>query len=399
MKRFATGALGVCAILFVVARIFEARYPGLGYLRAMAEAGMVGGIADWFAITALFRHPLGLPIPHTAIIPQRKDRIGRSLGSFVQTNFLAGEVIERRLSAVEPGARIALWLSDPQNAARISRHVSAGLVAASRAAGDGAVQSLIERTLADRIRAIQAAPLLGNLLAVVTADRRHQELLDEVLRLAARAASENEELIRRRVSEETPWWVPDLVDEKIHARIVSGIERTLSEVANDPEHSLRQRFDVALGSFIERLRHSPEAITRAEEIKQELLEHPALREFAASLWTDAREALARRLDDADPAEPDIIVQALTGLADAVLADPALLEKINLWITEVVVSVVGQYRHEVGHLIEQTVAQWDADATSNKIELQIGRDLQFVRINGTIVGGLVGLVLYTISRLF
>jgi uncharacterized membrane-anchored protein YjiN (DUF445 family) len=315
---------------------------------------------------------------------------------------------------------------------------------------------MIERGLSERIRAIQVGPLLGNILAVVTADRRHQELLDEALRIASRAATENEELIRKRVSEETPWWVPDLVDEKIHAKIVGGIERTLAQVADDPNHLLRQRFDVALNDFIERLRHSPEAIARAEAIKQEVLDHPALREFAASLWTDAREALARRLESPAPgeissavdsgvpgsssvpddsgnsgasddsalsadlgscgsgsgdfgsgsgapvvpgnsAEPDIIVQALTGLADAVLDDPALLAKINGWITDTVVHAVSQYRDEVGQLIEQTVAGWDADATSDKIELQIGRDLQFVRINGTIVGGLVGLVLYTLSR--
>lgn len=403
MKRLATGALAFCAALFVITRLFEGQWPWLGYLRATAEAGMVGGIADWFAITALFRHPLGLPIPHTAIIPRRKDRIGRSLGSFVQTNFLSREVVERRLSGVRPGERGARWLGDPENARRISRHVSAGLVAASRVAGDAAVQAMIERALAERIRAIQAGPLLGDVLAVVTADRRHQELLDEVLRLAARAASENEEMIRRRVSEETPWWVPELVDEKIHARIVSGIERTLSAVSEDPEHPLRHRFDDALEAFIERLRHSPEMISRAETIKEEVLSHPALREFAASLWTDAKDALARRLDQTDVGasaeEPDMVVRALTGLADAVLDDPALLARIDHWIIETAVYAVDQYRHEVGHLIENTVAQWDAEATSDKIELQIGRDLQFVRINGTIVGGLVGLILYTISQLF
>lgn len=398
MKRLATGALAVCAVLFVVARIFESRWPWLGYLRATAEAGMVGGIADWFAITALFRHPLGLRIPHTAIIPERKDRIGRSLGAFVQTNFLSREVIEKRLSGMGPAERIAGWLSEPANAARISHHVSAGLVAASHVVGDATVQSMIERGLATRIRALHVAPLLGNVLAVATADRRHQELLDEVLRLAAKAASENEELIRRRVSEETPWWVPDLVDEKIHARIVGGIERTLAEVAEDPQHPLRGRFDEALESFIERLRHSPEAMARAEAIKEEVLAHPALREFAASLWTDAKDALSRRLDRTEPsAEPDVVVRALTGLADAVLRDRALLDKIDQWIVGAVVYAVDQYRHEVGHLIEHTVGQWDAEATSDKIELQIGRDLQFVRINGTLVGGLVGLLLYTISQ--
>ena len=223
MKRAASAALAVCAVVFVIARLLEGRYPWLGYLRATAEAGMVGGIADWFAITALFRHPLGLKIPHTAIIPNRKDRIGRSLGSFVQNNFLSREVIERRVTGMSPGERAGRWLSEPENARRISQHVSAGLVAASKVVGDSEVQGMIERGMAERIRAIHVAPLLGNILAVVTTDRRHQELLDEVLRLAARAAADNEKLIRRRVAEESPWWVPELVDEKIHSKIVGGI--------------------------------------------------------------------------------------------------------------------------------------------------------------------------------
>jgi uncharacterized membrane-anchored protein YjiN (DUF445 family) len=399
MKRAASGALAVCAVIFVAARLLEGQWPWLGYLRATAEAGMVGGIADWFAITALFRHPLGIKIPHTAIIPNRKDRIGRSLGSFVQNNFLSREVIERRVSGMSPGERVARWLSQEENARRISSHVSAGLVAASKVVGDSEVQGMIERGMAERIRSVHVAPLLGNILAVVTTDRRHQELLDEVLRLAARAAADNERLIRRRVAEESPWWIPELVDEKIHAKIVGGIERTLADVAEDPDHPLRTRFDEALERFIDRLRHSPEAIARAETIKEDVLSHPAVGEFAASLWADTKAALARRVERGDHPEPDAVQDALTALGRAVLDDPILLEKVNHWIVEALVYTVDQYRHEVAQLIEHTVGQWDPDATSAKIELQIGRDLQFVRINGTLVGGLVGLVLYTISQWF
>jgi uncharacterized membrane-anchored protein YjiN (DUF445 family) len=397
MKRSATGLLGASAVVFVVARVFEHRWPWLGYVRATAEAAVVGGLADWFAVTALFRKPLGLPIPHTAIIPARKDRIGRSLGRFVQNNFLSREVIMSRVSGMRPGERLARWLTEPEHAQLIAQHVAAAMAGAARVLRDEDISPMIERGLAARVRALQVAPLLGNVLATLTADQRHQELLDEVLRLTARAVSENEAIIRQRVREESPWWVPEAVDDKIHDKIVSALERTLAQVSKHVDHPLRIRFDDALADFIEKLRHSPEMIARAEAIKEDALSHPALREFAASLWADVKAALARRADRAALGEPDAVERGLVTLANTALRDPALLEKIDHWIVDILVYAVDQYRHEVGQLIEHTVGQWDPDATSRKIELQIGRDLQFIRINGTIVGGLVGLFLYILAQ--
>jgi uncharacterized membrane-anchored protein YjiN (DUF445 family) len=399
MKRKATGLLVVFAGVFVAARAFEDRWPWLGFVRATAEAAMVGGLADWFAVTALFRHPLGIPIPHTAIIASRKDRIGRTLGRFVQTNFLSRDVIAVRVASLHPGERLARWLADPAHARMIARHVAAGLGGAARVLRDDEVGGLIERGLRSRVRRIQVAPLFGNILAVVTADRRHQELLDEALRLIARAVEDNEEMIRQRIAEESPWWLPDAVDDRIHEKILAAVERTLQEVAEDPEHPLRARFDEALQRFIEELRSSPEAMARAEAIKEEVLAHPALREFSAALWHDAKAALARRIEDPERPEPDAVERGLVALAETVLADPELVEKVDGWIIDALVYAVDQYRGEVGALIEHTVGQWDPDATSRKIELQIGRDLQFIRINGTLVGGLVGLALYTLSRFF
>ncbi len=398
MKSRATGLLAFCGVLFVIARIFESRYPWLGYVRATAEASLVGGLADWFAVTALFRHPLGIPIPHTAIIPARKDRIGRSLGGFVQNNFLSREVIASRIAGLHPTERLARWLSVPENSAKLARHVAAGLAEGAQVLRDEDVQSMIERGLVERVRQIPVAPVVGNVLAMLTADQRHQQLLDEVLRLAARAVTDNEEVIRDRIRKESPWWLPEAVDDKIHEKIVGAIERTLIEVSMNPDHVLRSRFDDALHNFIDNLKKSPEARARAEAIKEAVLAHPALQEFAGSIWSDVKDALLRRAERPEREGPDAIERGLVRLGNAVLADPALVERIDSWILDGVVYAVDQYRSEAGQLIADTVGRWDPDATSRKIELQVGKDLQFIRINGTLVGGLVGLLLYIIMQL-
>ena len=399
MKRRATALLVIAAVVFVVARLLEPRFPWLGYLRATAEASMVGGVADWFAVTALFRQPMGLPIPHTAIIPARKDRIGRSLGGFVQRNFLSRDVVASRLAAVRAGEHLARWVSQPENARLISRHVAAGLAGATRVMRDEDVRDAIEKHLLGRIRATRVAPIIGNALSLLTAGDRHQELLDRAIVLVARFVSENEELIRDRIRAESPWWIPERVDDKIHDKIVSGIERTLQDVSINPDHPLRGRFDHALDEFIERLRTSPEVIARAEQIKGEVLDSPAVREYSRGLWDDVKHRLVRYAERSDDEGPGAVERGLVALGNAVLADPTLMAKVESWITEMVLYAVEQARDEVAHLIEHTVAAWDPDDTSRKIELQIGRDLQFIRINGTLVGGLVGLLLYSIGKLF
>ncbi len=398
MKRRASGLLVFFTAVFVVASVYEGRYVWVGYVRALAEAAMVGGIADWFAITALFRQPLGLPIPHTAIIPNRKDRIGRSLGGFVQNNFLSRDVIATRLRSVGVARRAALWISTPEHARSIARHLATSVASASVVLRDDDVRELIDRSVVSRARKTQVAPIIGNVLGLLTAGNRHQELLDRAVALVARLVVENDELIRAKVREETPWWVPNVVDEKIHDKIVSGIEKTLAEVSADPDHPLRQRFDVALAEFIEKLKTSPETIAQAEALKEDVLGHPAVRQFSASLWDDVKLAVARYADRPDDAPPGALERGINALGTTVLEDPALLAKIDSWVVDAALYVVDQYRDEVGQLITHTVGQWDPDATSQKIELQIGKDLQFVRINGTLVGGLVGLVLYTLGQL-
>ena len=399
MKRRATGLLVGATVIFVVSLLLERQFPWLGFVRATAEAAMVGGLADWFAITALFRHPLGIPIPHTAIIPSRKDRIGRSLGGFVQNNFLSREVIAARLQGLRIAERIAKWISDPANSRRISHHVASGLAGTAQVLRDEDVQAMIDRAMVTRVRKTQVAPVLGNVLSLLTADNRHQELLDEALRLISEGVARNEELIRQRIREESPWWLPEAVDDRIHDKVVLAIENTLRQVASDPGHPLRERFESALTGFIEKLRTSPEVIARAEAIKEDMLANPAVRQFSAAIWGDAKEALARYADRKETDPPGAVEQGLMKLGNAVLSDADLMAKVDHWILDAVLYAVDQFRGEVAQLISYTVGQWDADETSKKIELQIGKDLQFVRINGTLVGGLVGLLLYSISKFF
>ena len=397
MKLRATGLLVLAAIAFGISYYLRARYPWLGWVQAFSEAALVGGLADWFAVTALFRHPLGIPIPHTAIIPSRKDRVGETLGAFVERNFLNRHVIERRLLEARLGERLAKFLSDPANSKAVARHAARGLVAAAESMHDEDVQSMIDSAILERIKHAHVAPFIGRGLSLITAGNRHQELLDEGIRLAARAVTENEDLIRERIEKEMPWWVPGAVDDKILKKIVRGIERTLKEVGEDARHPLRQRFDAALRTFIDDLHNSPEVKQRAEELKEEILSADAVRHFSSSIWTDTKAALVRRAERAEEADVDTISNGLARLGGAILEDPELLERVDGWLRNGVLGLVERYQSEVSELIANTVRGWDPTATSQRIELAIGRDLQFIRINGTVVGGLVGLILYAITR--
>ena len=401
MKRRATGLLVAATIVFVATHLLEPRFAWLGFLRAMAEAAMVGGLADWFAVTALFRHPLGIPIPHTAIVPNRKDRVGRTLGAFVQRNFLTREVIEGRLRSLRVAERLAGWIADPVNARTIARQTAVALAAGAQVLKDDDVQALIDHNLQQRIRRMQIAPLTGRLLSVMTENNRHQELLDEAIVLVARTVEDNHDLIRDRVERESPWWVPTAVDRKIYEKIVSSIERTLVEIRDDPEHPLRMRFDAALREFSERLQTSPETAARAEALKLELLDADAVRRFSGSLWMDTKAALLRFAEnpEATAREGGSIERALIAFGDAVLADPRLVAKVDDFITDIAVFLVARYQDDVADLIAHTVQSWDAEVTTQRIELAIGADLQYIRINGTLVGALAGLLIYTLSKFF
>ncbi len=398
MKRWATGLLVLASVIFLVARLLEPAHPWLGIIRATAEASMVGALADWFAVTALFRHPLGLKIPHTAIIPSRKDRVGRTLGAFVQRNFLNREVIAMRLAQLRPSERLGEWLMEPETGRAVARQLARGLSAGANVLRDEDVQALIGGALLSRIRSTTVAPLLGRLLSLLTAEDRHQVLLDDAIRLTARALTENQDLIRERVEKESPWWIPGAIDDRIARRIVTALERTINDVHSDPDHPLRRRFDAALDEFIVRLQASPEVIVRAERIKEEILNAEAMKTFSAAIWQDAKRAIARYADSPDEVNTEAIERGLRAFGQAILTDELLRSKIDAWLSEAAVALIERYQDEVGELIATTVQRWDPTATSRRIELAIGRDLQFIRINGTVVGGLAGMLLYLAQKL-
>lgn len=399
MKRFAAGLLLAMAIVFIAASIGMQSWSWLGYIRAFAEAAMVGALADWFAVTALFRHPLGIPIPHTAIIPNNKDRIGESLGVFVQNNFLSPEILSEKIASWNIAEKIADWLADEHNATLIADKLTTALPDILQTFNDESVNRFIEQNITSRVRAIEVAPLLGNVLTTLTANNKHQELLDAALRLAAELLEENKDAIREKIRQESPWFVPGFVDNKLYERIIHRAEAVLTEVNSNPQHDLRRKFHRATQEFIDNLRTSPDYKERGENIKEELLNHPIVRQYFARVWTDVKTKILN--DVAAPNSPirEHVRTTAMGIGQSLANDHAMQEKLNTWVQQAALSAVSSRRMEIASLISDTVRRWDANTVTRKIELQVGRDLQYIRINGTLVGGLVGLLIYTFSQLF
>ena len=398
MKWRATSMLIAAAAVFVVTRIFESEHSWLGYVRATAEAAMVGGLADWFAVTALFRHPLGLPIPHTAVIKTRKAQLGRSLGEFVQENFLAREVVTEKLRHARIGERLGLWLGDSNHAHTVSQHTSAALAGALDVLHDDDVQSALEHSITSRLRQIEASPTAARVLAIATADGRHRELVDALAKGAARFLEEHRSDLRARFSHDSPWWVPEPIDDRIFDKIYRGLATFLQQVIDDPSHELRQHLDQRLADLVTRLGSDPALIARGEKLKEEILEHPAVRNWMGSLWGDLKRSLVDQSNDPDSELRRRIEQTALAFGTALSNDSSLRAKVDRWVEGAASYIIEAYRHEVADLIETTVAKWDADEAAQRIELQVGRDLQFIRINGTLVGGLAGLAIYSISQL-
>jgi uncharacterized membrane-anchored protein YjiN (DUF445 family) len=397
MKRLALGLLVLASIVFLVARWQEPNHAWLGYVRAFAEAAMIGALADWFAVTALFRHPLGIPIPHTAIIPHRKDQIGESLGEFVQENFLSREVITDKLRQAHVARRLADWLAEPAHAAQVADQAATAAGGLLEVLRDDDVSPVIEHAVLSRLRSVDVAPMAGRVLDLMTANGRHQELLDAAVHGIVNLLDARREELRGRFAKQSPWWVPEPIDDRLFDKIFNGLKAFLGEVSADPRHELRLHVDERMVTLVEELRNSSEMKAKGEELRDELLDHPAVQSWARSLWADLKEGLLRQSRDPE-SELRQRIQVLAGrLATTLRDDPVLQGKVDRWIESVVGYVVEQYRHEVADLISSTVRKWDAQETSVRIEQQIGRDLQFIRINGTVVGGLAGLVIHAVGQ--
>ncbi|MEZ5265125.1 MAG: DUF445 family protein [Acidimicrobiales bacterium] len=399
MKRRATGLLLCAAAVFIVARWAESNvHDGWGYLRATAEAAMVGGLADWFAVTALFRHPLGLPIPHTALIPTRKDQLGRSLGSFVEENFLAGDAIVERLRAAHVAWRAAEWLVAPGNAAVVSKHAAAALAGATDVLRDDEVSGAIEHAVVERIRRVELAPLAGRALAVATDEGRHRPVVDAAIVGAIRFLDEQKDQLRGRFGKESPWWVPEPIDDRIFTKLYNGMRGFLVEVSRNDNHALRHHLDRKLAEFIERLQTDPAMAAKADQWREELLAHPAVRQWIGSIWGELKRGLVAQSVDPGSELRLRLERATAQAGEKLLADATLQDKIDGWLEGVVRYVIDAEGHQVAELIATTVERWDPIEASQRIEVQVGRDLQFIRINGTVVGGLAGLAIHAAGQL-
>ena len=396
-KRLALGLLLVATAVFAVARWQEPHQSWLGYVRAFAEAAMVGALADWFAVTALFRHPLGLPIPHTAIIAHRKDQIGESLGDFVQENFLTREVVNDRLAQAHVGQRLGLWLSEPANAGRAGEAVADTLRGSLEVLDDRDVSSALQGMIERKIESTPAAPLIGRALDVAMEGGHHQRLLDAVLEGLAHFLDDNRGTFRSRLESESPWWVPEPVDDRIFEKIYSAVHRFIDDVGGDSRHEVREAIERQLVGFTDRLRTDPELLAKGEALKTELLAHRDVRAWLDSLWGEVKRTTLTATDDPTSELRRRIDRSLVRLGERLRDDPELQQKVDAWMQRAVGYIVDHYRGEVAGIISSTVAKWDGKATAERLELQVGRDLQFIRINGTLVGGVAGLVIFTISR--
>ncbi|WP_457041035.1 DUF445 domain-containing protein [Geodermatophilus sp. SYSU D01106] len=399
MKRLATGLfLFAAAVFLACVLIGEDAGAWVGYVRATAEASMVGALADWFAVTALFRHPLRIPIPHTAIIPRKKDQIGASLGTFVQENFLTRAVVEDKLATVDVPGRLGDFLAAPGRAERLSGDAAAALTGLTDLLRDDDVQEAVAGLVDRRLHETPAAPVLARVLELVVEGDRHQEVLSAALRFLGRFLEENRVVFRAQLGDASPAWVPDWVDDRVFDRVFAALQGFLHEVGDARDHELRRVYDARLRAYVHALRTDPDTAASVEAFKKQLLEHPAVRTWSSSLWTNAKTSFL-----AAAADPDSELRArVTGLvrdgARLLRTDPRVRELVQRQSVRVAGYLVERFAGDVADVVGTTVARWDTEETSRRIELQVGRDLQFIRINGTVVGGLAGLVIYTVAQL-
>lgn len=398
MKQLAAGLLILVAVLYVVTAVFEAHYYWVGYANAAAEAAMVGAIADWFAVTALFRHPLGIPIPHTAIIPNRKNDIADQFGAFVQENFLSEDVITEKIRAMNLSRRVAAWLIEPANASALSEQITTGLAGVVKVINDDTVQEMIEQRVEEKIRETSFAPLIGDLLSFITSGRRQQDLFDGAVNMGLYLLEDSDRDIRDKVTEETPWWFPNSIDKAIYQRIIRSVSKMMYEMQTDIYHPLRVRLVNMMNEFLDDLRHSDDIRQKEIALKEDLLQAPAITEFTGSLWRDIKAVLVRQSENPDAELKQAIEQAIITFGQSILDDKALAQKIDGWAEDSARYLLNTYGHEIATLISDTIDSWDPVVTSERIEEQIGKDLQFIRINGTVVGGLVGLSIHSIREL-
>ena len=400
MKAVATGFLVVAAIIYLFCRWQETRGAGawVGYVRAASEAGMVGALADWFAVTALFRHPLRIPIPHTAIIKRKKDQLGANLSSFVGNNFLAPEVVSAKVESAQIPLRVGTWLAEPENAQRVAKETSTVLRGVVGILREDDIQQIIDHTIVKRIAEPEWGPPIGRVLTELLAENRHLPLVDMLAERAHQWALGSQETIDRVISRDSPSWSPKFVDlllgEKIHRELVEFTWK----VRSNPDHEVRLAVNKFLADYARDLQNDPVTIAKAEKVKAEIMGRDEITGLAAATWRTAKRMILDSVDDPNSTLRTKIAENVMAFGIRVREDAELRTKIDGWLLDAVRFVASNYADEITSVIRETVERWDAEEASRKIELAVGRDLQFIRINGTVVGSLAGLTIYTVSEL-
>ena len=400
MKIVATGLLLVMAVLFGVTRWLEPAYPWLGYVKSFAEAAMVGGLADWFAVTALFRHPLGLPIPHTAIIPRNKDRIGEALAHFINENFLIPSVVARRMRDIDIAGAAGRFLRAPaaegtrirQGASRLIADIFEGL-------DDERLGGLVKSAAVARIQKMEIAPLLGHALASAINEDRHVPMLEAAIRWMARALEANEELIREMVHKKANWALKLAgLDSKLADAILDGLRKLTAEMSTDPAHPVRRKVEEALAQLANDLQTNPETRAKVEEMKEQLLANRSVALWIDTLWQKGREAIVRAARNPDAAMAGRLGEVLKSMGNSLEKDPRIRSAINQFVRRAAAGMAQSYGSSIVKLVSETIRSWDARTVTARLESAVGRDLQYIRINGTLVGGLVGLAIHALDAI-
>ncbi len=397
MQGIALALLLTMVALLAVTSVNLAAHPWTAWLKAFAEAAVVGAVADWFAVVALFRHPLGMPISHTAIIPNNKDRIGESLGRFVEENFLTPENVIQRLARVNIAKVGGTWLAEPANSDRAAGGICAMVPRLLTMIQDEDVARFLTRTLLGELEKVNLSPVAGEVLELVTSGEQYQALFDDALKGIERLITTNQTLILEKFGEASKY-TPGFVDQYIVDRFVAGIVRLLQEVIADPQHPLRMQFADSIRKLIEKLKTSPEMYERGAAIKRQIIEHLRTKPYYAALWNDIKKRILADVAADQSRLRETASSLLNALGSGLAKDQVMQHKLNEWLLGALQTLMLAHRHQISLLITDVVKSWDARDVSEKIELEIGKDLQFIRLNGTLVGGCVGVLLHLLGIL-
>ena len=393
MKNIALSVLGIAILVFFVAHHYK-----IGWLKAISEAAMVGGIADWFAVVALFRHPLGIPIPHTALIPNNKDAIGQNLGTFVSDEFLIKEKLEVKLDEFDFATKATNWLKEQKNADTIASLVVENVIpGVLKTIDDADVKTFIQQQFEVKMQELNFGQWIASGLESLSKSNKQAQLITNVLTVLATELEANKEEISEKVKKSTPWYTLGVADKKIAEGVFNGLYEFL-DMAKEPDSSIRQKIDSYVLKFIEDLKSSPEMQQKISSLIIEFTQKEEVKDYIGSIWQEVKNAVLADLENGEQSKIKLNLARMIGnFGTTIQNDTVMTTKINNFIKIDLLGVLLRNKKAIGDLIATSVQSWDKEEISNKLELEIGKDLQYIRINGTVVGGLVGLLIYFVEQ--